>query len=461
MRGNKVRKKRTKEFPNPYSLKNAFAKGSIFTRLSAVVMGLGNIVYGQIVKGLLFLAVEVGYILYMINYGVSCLGKFFKLGGKQAVEVWDDAQGIFVYSSQDRTIEFLLYGVVAIGITVLFIIIWKSAISSSYKAQCEKAEGKRPASFRQDLKSLTDKNLNRLLLALPVTGVVVFTVLPLVFMICMAFTTYDLNHPLVFNWNGLANFGKALNLKDSIGQEFWPVLGWTLCWAVAATFSNFILGTILAIVINRKGTKLKSMWRFNFMLSAAIPQFVSLLLMRTMFNDNGIINTLLINAHVLTKGISFWQSTFWARFLVIMINIWVGVPFTMMQVTGVLQNIPSDLYEAAKVDGAGTIRIFFKITLPYLLFVTGPYLITSFTGNINNFNVIFLLSAGGPTKNLASTSGKTDLFVTWLYKLTVGTDRPYYNIGAVIGIFTFIILASVSLLTYHRTGAYKNEEGFQ
>ena len=71
MRGNKVRKKRTKEFPNPYSLKNAFAKGSIFTRLSAVVMGLGNIVYGQIVKGLLFLAVEVGYILYMINYGSS------------------------------------------------------------------------------------------------------------------------------------------------------------------------------------------------------------------------------------------------------------------------------------------------------------------------------------------------------------------------------------------------------
>ena len=163
MRGNKVRKKRTKEFPNPYSLKNAFAKGSIFTRLSAVIMGLGNIVYGQIVKGLLFLAVEVGYILYMINYGSSCLGKFFKLGGRAEADVWDDAQGIYVPGVQDRTIEFLLYGVVAIGITVLFIIIWKSAISSSYKAQCEKAEGKRPASFRQDLKNLTDKNLNRLL----------------------------------------------------------------------------------------------------------------------------------------------------------------------------------------------------------------------------------------------------------------------------------------------------------
>ena len=131
MRGNKVRKKRVKEFPNPYSLKNAFAKGSIFTRLSAIVMGLGNIVYGQIVKGLLFLAVEAAYIFYMIRYGVGCLVKFIKLGGRTGGEVWDEAQGIYVSGVQDRTIEFLLFGVVAIGITVLFIILWKSAISSS------------------------------------------------------------------------------------------------------------------------------------------------------------------------------------------------------------------------------------------------------------------------------------------------------------------------------------------
>jgi arabinogalactan oligomer/maltooligosaccharide transport system permease protein len=274
-------------------------------------------------------------------------------------------------------------------------------------------------------------------------------------MISMAFTTYDYNHSLVFHWNGLKNFAEALNLKDTVGKEFWPVLGWTLCWAVAATFSNYILGTILAIIINRKGTRLKSMWRFNFMLSAAIPQFVSLLLMRTMFNQNGVINNLF------GTNIAFWDTTFWARFLVIMINVWVGVPFTMLQVTGVLQNIPAELYEAAKVDGAGPVKVFFKITMPYLLFVTGPYLITSFTGNINNFNVIFLLSGGNPPQNLAATSGKTDLLVTWLYKLTIGTDRPQYNVGAVIGILTFIVLASVSLLTYHRTGAYKNEEGFQ
>ena len=101
--------------------------------------------------------------------------------------------------------------------------------------------------------------------------------------------------------------------------------------------------------------------------------------------------------------------------------------------------------------------IFFKITLPYMLFVTTPYLITSFTGNINNFNVIYLLSGGGPTA-VGDTAGKTDLLVTWLYKLTI--DYQYYNLGSVIGIFTFIILAVIALVTYRNSSSYKNEEAF-
>jgi arabinogalactan oligomer/maltooligosaccharide transport system permease protein len=144
--------------------------------------------------------------------------------------------------------------------------------------------------------------------------------------------------------------------------------------------------------------------------------------------------------------------------MVIVINIWIGIPFTIMQVTGILQSIPEDIYEAAKVDGAGPVKIFFKITLPYMLFVTAPYLITTFAGNINNFNVIYLLSNGAPIP-VGKTAGKTDLLVTWLYKLTV--DNQYYNLGAVIGIMTFIVLAIVSLITYHNTTSYKDEEGFQ
>ena len=127
------------------------------------------------------------------------------------------------------------------------------------------------------------------------------------------------------------------------------------------------------------------------------------------------------------------------------------------EVTGVLQNIPQEIYEAARMDGAGPVKIFFQITLPYMLFVTTPYLIVSFVNNINNFNVIYLLSGGGPTM-AGDTAGQTDLLVTWLYKLTI--DQQYYNIGAVIGIMTFVILTVVTLATYRNSNSYKNEEAF-
>jgi arabinogalactan oligomer/maltooligosaccharide transport system permease protein len=129
-----------------------------------------------------------------------------------------------------------------------------------------------------------------------------------------------------------------------------------------------------------------------------------------------------------------------------------------MQVTGILQNIPEEQYEAAKIDGANVFQVFFKITLPYMLFVLTPYLITQFTGNINNFNVIYLLTRGEPV-GVGNTAGATDLLVTWLYKLSV--DQQKYNLGAVIGIFTFVVLSVVSLVTYRSSGSYKNEEGFK
>ena len=185
--------------------------------------------------------------------------------------------------------------------------------------------------------------------------------------------------------------------------------------------------------------------------------FVSLLIMRTMLQPQGAVNVMLQNAGLISSPLPFWTNATWARVTIIVINLWVGIPYTLLQITGILQNIPAELYEAAKMDGAGPATIFFKITLPYMLFVTMPYLISSFVGNINNFNVIYLLSGGGPT-NVGDTAGQTDLLVTWLYKLTV--DQQYYNIGAVIGILTFVVLTIVTLITYRNSSSYKNEEAF-
>ncbi len=458
--------KKSDSFSSEYTVFNALKKGDVFTRLSALVMGLGNIVRGQIVKGLLFLAIEAAFIFFIVFYGTDLIADFIRLGGSEAVKTWNENKQVYEYVGGDNTLLMLLYGVAAIAIVLAFVIAWRGAVKSAYIAQCTKDAGKKPLGLIDDVKSLFNSNLHRTLLTLPLIGVVLFTILPLIFMISMAFTSYTKGddaastHLQIFNWVGLENFKKVLNIKDTIGQYFWPVLGWTLIWAVFATFTNYILGMILAIVINRKQTRGKAVWRGLFMISAAVPQFVSLLLMRTIFADDGIVNIILMRYFHLSKALPFWTDATWARVMVIIINIWVGIPFTMLQVTGVLQNIPSDLYEAAKVDGAGPVKTFFKITLPYMLFVTGPYLITSFTGNINNFNVIYLLTGGGPTKDYTATAaGKTDLLVTWLYKLTVEKQR--YNVGAVIGIMTFVVLATVSLITYHRTGSYKNEEGFQ
>ena len=144
--------------------------------------------------------------------------------------------------------------------------------------------------------------------------------------------------------------------------------------------------------------------------------------------------------------------------MVIIINMWVGIPYTMLMTSGILMNIPADLYEAARVDGASTLKMFFKITLPYVIFITTPYLISSFIGNINSFNTIFLLTGGGPTYT-GYQAGGTDLLVTWLYKVTI--DQGSYNTGAVIGIFTFIITATITLITYRRSKAYNEEDTFQ
>jgi arabinogalactan oligomer/maltooligosaccharide transport system permease protein len=217
----------------------------------------------------------------------------------------------------------------------------------------------------------------------------------------------------------------------------------------------------LALLINREGTRYKSFWRFMFVLSVALPQFVTLLTMRTVFNTNGPMNAILREAGLIgaTASIPFLTDPTLAKITIVFVNIWIGVPFTMLNTTGILQNIPKELYEAAKVDGANAVRIFFKITLPYIVFVMTPMLITQFVGNINNFNVIFLLTGGGPDAIDYYNAGKTDLLVTWLYKLTI-TNKDY-NIGAVIGIVVFVILATMSLLTYRHTSSYKEEEGFQ
>ena len=450
--------------PNNARPSQVIRESDAVSKLSFLIFGLGNLIHKQIIRGLILLAIEAGYIAYMAAFGLSALGDFFTLGTALQEEVWDESQGLFVYTAGDNSMLCMLYGVITIMLTVVIIAVAYMSMKSAYCTQKRKERGMPIPTFKDDLHSLLEENIHGLLMAFPSFGIMAFTIIPLIFMILIAFTNYDRDHQPpgnLFDWVGLTNFAQLFTSGSKLAATFWPVLGWTLIWAVCATFSNFILGMLLALLINRKDTRIKGFWRFVFVLSIAVPQFVTLLSMSTIFNANGPVNVMLraIGLIGTTDSVPFFTNATYAKITIIGINMWIGIPYTMLSTTGILQNIPAELYEAARIDGANPPTIFRKITLPYMMFVMTPTLITSFTGNINNFNVIYLLTGGGPDSLDYYFAGKTDLLITWLYRLTI--TQKDYNIGSVIGIMTFIVLAITALLTYHQTGAYKDEGAFQ
>jgi len=449
---------------NPYSLFSALANGGPIVWLSCLIMGLGNFAAGQIIKGIIFLMIEAAFIVFMVikEGGLHWISMLPSLGDQEMGEVWNPDKGVYEYTMGDNSQLILLYAVATICITAVFVVVWRASVRSGYMALCEKKAGKKVPTFKEDVYALFDKNVHKTLMSLPVLFLFVFTVIPLIYMMCMAFTNYSKtgDHLILFDWVGLENFVNLFNPNSSVGKQFGEVLVWTLVWAIFATFLNFFMGTIVAIIINRKTTKLKGLWRGLLSLTIAVPQFVSLMIINSMLQPDGIINRMMWNFGILAEGnrLPFLTDDTWARVTVIIVNLWVGIPYTIMQVTGILKNIPAEQYEAATIDGANAYQQFKNITLPYMLFVMTPYLITQFTGNINNFNVIYLTTRGNPL-GVGETAGATDLLVTWLYKLSV--DKQEYNMAAVIGIFTFIVLSIVSLVTYRSTGSYKDEEGFK
>lgn len=329
-----------------------------------------------------------------------------------------------------------------------------------------------PTRFVAQSKALFNENFHLTLLTLPVLGALLFSIIPLIFAIIVAFTNYSLGHippTQLFTWVGLTNFTQlfAPTTAELAGlpSAMLLTLGWTIIWAIVATFSNYILGIIIALMINKEDIKLKKLWRGIFVMSIAVPQFISLLSIGILLQDGGAFSDWLKN--VLGFNLGFNKDTtngaLLTKIVIIIVNIWVGVPYTILSTTGILMNIPKDLYESARIDGAGPTTQFTKITMPYILFVTGPTLITSFIGNINNFNVIYFLTAGGPSvaglQNIQV--GHTDLLITYIYKIVTSANNPMYSLASCIGIVVFVICSFFSIIMYNRSGAVQKEDQFQ
>lgn len=288
-----------------------------------------------------------------------------------------------------------------------------------------------------------------------------FTIMPIVFTVMLAFTNYSAPDHIppakLVDWVGFKTFTDLVKMK-SWSHTFVGVLIWTIIWAVLATVTTYFGGILVALLIEQKGIRFKKLWRTIFIIPYAIPQLISLLVMKNLFNGQfGPINQYL--GYFGLGGLPWLTDPFWAKVTVITVNMWIGIPVSMVLILGILTSIPRDLYEAADVDGASTLQKFRIITMPFILFSTMPILIMQFAGNINNFNVIFLLTGGNPAKGDYQFAGATDLLITWLYKLTL--DNNKYNVASAVGIIIFLIVAIFSIWNFRRSKSFKEEDMIQ
>jgi len=221
---------------------------------------------------------------------------------------------------------------------------------------------------------------------------------------------------------------------------------WTVAFALLTVLTTFALGLLLAIALN-KPIRGRRIYRSILVLPYAMPSVMSILIWGGMFNTEfGAINTLL------GTNIAWFSDPNFARVAVILVNLWLGFPYFYLICSGSLQAIPSELTEAAAIDGANPRQIFRKITLPLLLQILSPLLIASFAYNFNNFNLIYLLTGGGPRNELdGQIAGATDILISYTYKIAFGTGTQDLGLASAISLIIFVLVASISLYSLRKS----------
>lgn len=248
------------------------------------------------------------------------------------------------------------------------------------------------------------------------------------------------------------NFIKLVTDK-SLRDPFVQVFVWTVLFAFLSVLTTFAVGLLLAVALDQR-IKGRAIYRSILILPYAIPSFMSILVWRGMFNrEFGVINRVLIDLGIISENIGWFDETFTARMVVIIVNLWLGFPYMYLISSGALQAIPGELKEAAAIDGATAWQAFRQVTLPLLLQILSPLLIASFAFNFNNFNIIYLLTGGGPREAIAGErAGGTDILISYAYQTAISnpTSRDF-GLASAVSMFMFVIVAGLSLWSLRRT----------
>lgn len=442
----------SKMIRNPFSkLAEIVKRGGRNVFASAICMGAGQLMYQQWIKGGLFLLMQIGFIAFFALYGGKAIGGFFTLGTVEA-NPWYGIEG-------DNSVTMLIMGIFALIVLLLYLALYWINIKDAFETQLRVEKNAPPLSFAEEAKTLLDSNFHMTALALPIVGVCVFCILPIIFMILIAFTNYGGNivPPKLVDWVGLENFGNVVTLSQ-FAPTFFKILLWNVLWAVASTVLNYFCGLGLALLYNKKCVKGKAFWRLFPILAYAVPGFITMLAFKFMFSYGGPINQMILDAGGKAVGFLDIDAKWSSRIIGLLVNCWLNIPSSMLLATGILSNMDTGLYDAASIDGASSMKQFTKITLPFVVFATTPVLISQFVANFNNFGIFYFLR-GGLYADGYFLASDTDLLINWLFNLSI--DNNYYSIGATISIIIFIITSVISLIVYMSSASYKQEDTYK
>lgn len=422
----------------PAAVKTHHAK---LAALCALIPGFGQLYNRQYVKGAIFFGILVCFF--------SAFHDFLQTG------FW----GLFTLGTElprDNSVFLLAKGIISVIVATFGVGVYYWSIRDAWICGQRRDEGLELVGVRKQYQLLLSEGFPYLMITPGFILLVFVVVFPILFGFSIAFTNYDLYHTppaKLVDWVGMKNFFNIFRL-DLWRNTFFDVLQWTVIWTLIATTLQCSVGVLLAILVNQKDLRFKPIIRTILILPWAVPGFVTILVFAGMFNETfGVINNGILSA----LGIEpkHWMTDpFWTKTALIMMQTWLGFPFVFAMTTGVLQAIPDDLYEAATIDGANTWHKLTTITLPLVLYSIAPIIITQYTFNFNNFNIIYLFNNGGPAV-AGSNAGGTDILVSWIYKLTMSSSQ--YAIAASITILLSIFVVGVALWQFRATNSFKQD----
>jgi arabinogalactan oligomer/maltooligosaccharide transport system permease protein len=408
----------------------------------SVIPGLGQLYNRQYVKGILFFILAASF--------------FVVFGDLLDIGLW----GIVTLGTQvprDHSIFLLVQGILSLIVIVFGLGFFAFNLYDAYKNGQKRDLGLRLNTLREQYRTLVDSGFPYLMISPGFILLVFVVIFPIIFVVLLAFTNYDLYHSppaKLVDWVGFQNFVEFVKL-DLWRKTFINVLAWTIVWTFGATTLQIVLGIFLAVIVNQKDLKGKAIIRTIFILPWAVPAFVSILIFSGMFNESfGVVNKTILAALGI-DSIAWMSDPFWTKVAIILIQTWLGFPFIFAMTTGVLQAIPEELYEAATVDGATVWQKFTQITLPLVLYAVAPILITQYTFNFNNFNIIYLFNGGGPAVS-GQNAGATDILISWIYRLTMTSAQ--YSKAAAITLLLSLFVMTIALWQFRKTKSFKEED---